>query len=171
MEASPYACNVILYQTVYVSTITLLLKVIIRLHVSAIDQSSKTNFVNLSQDAMHTSGYHRVYIHGIHQIRSFVSKGVTCKLCLQQWDTKTLGHLSRKMCYTNCFQKVNQSQLPCILVPLLLPSARLLTRHWSFQWSVDVMLIDSSSIPFSLYTRSSFSLPKEHVGQYLTSVW
>jgi len=41
----------------------------------------------VSEDAMHTLGSHRVYIHGIHQIKSFVSKGVTCKLCLQQWDT------------------------------------------------------------------------------------
>ena len=32
----------------------------------------------VSQDAMHTLGSHRVYIHGIHQIKSFVSKGVTC---------------------------------------------------------------------------------------------
>jgi len=37
-----------------------------------------------SQDVMHTFGSHRVYIHGIHKIKSFVSKGVTCKLCLQQ---------------------------------------------------------------------------------------
>jgi len=41
----------------------------------------------MSQDAMHTVGSHRVYIHGIHQIKSSVSTGVTCKLCLQQWDT------------------------------------------------------------------------------------
>jgi len=41
----------------------------------------------VSQDAMHTLGSHRVYIHGIHQIKSFVSKGVTCKLCLQEWAT------------------------------------------------------------------------------------
>jgi len=41
----------------------------------------------VSQDAIHTLGSHRVYIHGIHQIRSFFSKGVMCKLCLQQWDT------------------------------------------------------------------------------------
>ena len=41
----------------------------------------------VSQDAMHILGSHRVYIRGIHQIKSFVSKGVTCKLCLQQWDT------------------------------------------------------------------------------------
>ena len=41
----------------------------------------------VSQDAMHTLGSHRVYIHGIHQIKSFVSKDVTCKLCLQQWGT------------------------------------------------------------------------------------
>ena len=33
-----------------------------------------------SQDAVHTLGSHRVYIHGIHKIKSFVSKGVTCKL-------------------------------------------------------------------------------------------
>ena len=39
------------------------------------------------QDAMHTLGSHRVYIHGIHQIKSIFSMGVTCKLCLQQWDT------------------------------------------------------------------------------------
>ena len=36
-----------------------------------------------SQDAMHTLGSHRVYNHGIHQIKSFVSKGVACELCLQ----------------------------------------------------------------------------------------
>jgi len=41
----------------------------------------------VSQDAMHALGSHRVYIHGIHQIKSFVSKGVTCKLCLQEWGT------------------------------------------------------------------------------------
>ena len=41
----------------------------------------------VSQDAMHTLGSHRVYIHGIQQIKSFVCKGVTCKLCLHQWDT------------------------------------------------------------------------------------
>jgi len=40
----------------------------------------------VSQDAIHTLGSHRVYIHEIHQIKSFVSKGVTCKLCLQEWD-------------------------------------------------------------------------------------
>ena len=34
----------------------------------------------VSQDAMHTLGSHRVYIHGIHQIKSFVSKGVTCQI-------------------------------------------------------------------------------------------
>jgi len=37
-------------------------------------------FLIESQDAMHTLGSHHVYIHGIHQIRSFVSKGVTCTL-------------------------------------------------------------------------------------------
>jgi len=31
----------------------------------------------VSQVAMHTLGFHRVYIHGIHQIKPFVSKGVT----------------------------------------------------------------------------------------------
>jgi len=36
----------------------------------------------VSQDAVHTLGSHRVYISGIHQIKSFVSKGVTSKLCL-----------------------------------------------------------------------------------------
>ena len=34
----------------------------------------------VSQDAMHSLGPRRVYIHGIHQIKYFVSKGVTCKL-------------------------------------------------------------------------------------------
>jgi len=59
-----------------------------RLHVSTIDYSSSGLFLSFeSQDAMHTFGSHHVYIHGIHQIKSFVSKGVTCKLCLQQWDT------------------------------------------------------------------------------------
>jgi len=37
----------------------------------------------VSQDAMHALESHRVYIHGIHQIKSFVSKGVTCNSCLQ----------------------------------------------------------------------------------------
>ena len=37
----------------------------------------------VSQDAMHTLGSHRVYIHRIHQIKSFVSKVVTCKLSRQ----------------------------------------------------------------------------------------
>ena len=41
----------------------------------------------VSQDAMYTLGSHRVYIHGIHKIKSFVSMGATCKLCLQEWDT------------------------------------------------------------------------------------
>jgi len=41
----------------------------------------------VSQDATHTLGSHRVYIHGIHQIKPFVSKGVTCELFLQQWGT------------------------------------------------------------------------------------
>ena len=31
------------------------------------------NLSIVSQDAMHTLGSHRVYIHGIHQIKSFVS--------------------------------------------------------------------------------------------------
>jgi len=30
-----------------------------------------------SQDAMHTLGSHRVYIHGIHKIKSIISKGMT----------------------------------------------------------------------------------------------
>ena len=33
----------------------------------------------VSQYAMHILGSHRVYIYGIHQIKSFVSKGVKCK--------------------------------------------------------------------------------------------
>jgi len=33
-----------------------------------------------SQDAMQTLGSHRVYIRGIHKIKSFVSKGVMCTL-------------------------------------------------------------------------------------------
>ena len=40
----------------------------------------------VSQDVRHTLGSHCVYIRGIHQIKLFVCKGVTCKLCLQQWD-------------------------------------------------------------------------------------
>ena len=31
-----------------------------------------------SKGATHTLGFHRVYIHGIHKIKSFVSNGVTC---------------------------------------------------------------------------------------------
>jgi len=33
----------------------------------------------VSQDAMHNLGSHRVYTHGIHQIKSFASKGVTSR--------------------------------------------------------------------------------------------
>jgi len=47
----------------------------------------RTILSTVSQDAIHTLESHRVYIHGIYQIKSFVCKGVTCKLCLQQWDT------------------------------------------------------------------------------------
>ena len=36
----------------------------------------------VSQDAMHTLGSNRVYIHGIHQIKSFVSKDVTCEFAV-----------------------------------------------------------------------------------------
>jgi len=36
----------------------------------------------VSQDAMHILGSHRVYIHGIHQIKSFVSKGNDLILCI-----------------------------------------------------------------------------------------
>jgi len=80
-DASGCDCDVIWYKIVHVSTITLLLKIIIRLHVSTIDLSSSGLFLSIqSQDALHTLGFHRVYIHGIHQIISFVSKDVTCKL-------------------------------------------------------------------------------------------
>ena len=41
----------------------------------------------VSQYGMHNLGSHRVYIYGIQQNKSFVSKGVTCKLCLHQWDS------------------------------------------------------------------------------------
>jgi len=59
-----------------------------RLHVSTIDLSSSGIFLSFeSQDAMHTLGSHRVYTHGIHKIKSFVSEGVTYKLCSQQWGT------------------------------------------------------------------------------------
>ena len=54
-----------------------------RLHVSTIYQSFSGLFLSFeSQDAMHTSGSHRVYIRVIHKIKSFASKGVTCKLSL-----------------------------------------------------------------------------------------
>ena len=73
----------------YASTITLLLKVI-----NYKAKCSDHRLVILtpillivSQDAMHTLGSHRVYIHGIYQMKSFASKGMTCKLCLQEWDT------------------------------------------------------------------------------------
>jgi len=45
-------------------------------------------FSIMSQDAMYNLGSGRVYIHGIHQIKSFVSKGVTCKLCLRDFVLK-----------------------------------------------------------------------------------
>jgi len=45
----------------------------------------------VSQDAMHTLGSHRVYIHGIHQIKSFVSKGVTCKLQIYKSRIHKIG--------------------------------------------------------------------------------
>ena len=75
----------------YVSTTNLLLKVIIRLHVSTTDLSSSGLVLSFeSQDSLRTLGSHRVNIHGIHKIKSFVSKGVMCKFCLQQWDIPLL---------------------------------------------------------------------------------
>ena len=41
-----------------------------------------------SQNVIHTLGSHRVYIHGINQIKSFVSKGVMYSIDLTRWDTK-----------------------------------------------------------------------------------
>jgi len=41
---------------------------------------------------MHTLGSHRVYIHGIHKIKSFVSECVTCKI------TKTFLKLFHQNC-------------------------------------------------------------------------
>ena len=72
----------------YVSSTTLLLKVLTK--ATCFDYRFvilRPIFSIMSQDTIHTLGSHRVYIHGIHQIKSSVSKGVTCKLCLQQWDT------------------------------------------------------------------------------------
>jgi len=43
---------------------------------------------------MHTLGSHRVYIHGIHKIKSFVSKGVTCKFARHTIDVNTMGSQS-----------------------------------------------------------------------------
>jgi len=40
------------------------------------------------QHARHNRGI--ILSPGIHQIKSFVSKGVTCKLCLQEWDTRQM---------------------------------------------------------------------------------
>ena len=54
----------------------------ISLHVSTIDQSSSGLFCQLCHKMLRTVlGSHRVYIHAIHEIKSFVSKGVTSKLC------------------------------------------------------------------------------------------
>jgi hypothetical protein len=44
----------------------------------------------VSQDTIHTLGSHRVYIRGIHQIKSFVSKGVTCKFARHALRDKRL---------------------------------------------------------------------------------
>ena len=46
-----------------------------------------------SQDAMHTLGSHRVYIHGIHQIKSFVSKGVNAQIAICTSHPLVWGHL------------------------------------------------------------------------------
>ena len=58
-----------------------------------------------SQDAMHTLGSHRVYIHGIHKIKSFVSKGVTLQTVFTTVGYIKLDQLSRKIYYTNCVIK------------------------------------------------------------------
>ena len=55
---------------------------------------------------MHTLGSHRVYIHGIHQIMSFVSKGVTCQLCLQQWDAQNW-----MFCHVKCIIQIVSKKL------------------------------------------------------------
>jgi len=44
----------------------------------------------VSQDARHNLGSHRVYIHGIHKIKLFVSKGVTCNLHVTPLETNDL---------------------------------------------------------------------------------
>ena len=44
----------------------------------------------VSQDALHTLGSHRIYIHGIHQIKTFVSKGVMCKFARHALETNDL---------------------------------------------------------------------------------
>ena len=61
-------------------------------------------FSIVSQDAMHTVGSHHAYIHGIHQIKSFVSRGVTCKLC---------HYFGNRVCFT-------QSHIVLIISFLLL---------------------------------------------------
>ena len=43
-----------------------------------------------SQDAMHILGSHRVYIHEIHKIKSFISKSVTSKLHVTPFETNDL---------------------------------------------------------------------------------
>jgi len=55
---------------------------------------------------MHTLRSHRVYIHGIDQIKSFVSKGVMRKLCLQEWDT-----LNWIICLVKCITQIVSKKL------------------------------------------------------------
>ena len=53
-----------------------------RLLISHLQASSGLFLSFESQDAMHTLGSHRVYIHGIHKIKSFVTKGVAYVITL-----------------------------------------------------------------------------------------
>jgi len=48
----------------------------------------------------------RVYVNGIHKIRSSVSKGVTCKLCLQEWDI-----LNWIICLVKCIIQIVSKKL------------------------------------------------------------
>ena len=51
------------------------------------------------QDATHTLGSHRVYIHGIHKIKSFVSKGVTFVTQMTKIGLKMTNLQSKHVAY------------------------------------------------------------------------
>jgi len=63
----------------------------------------------VSEDAMHTVGTHRVYIHEIHQIKSYVKPAT--RIPPQPTHTETPTHIERRT-HDRCGDTIEKSQAP-----------------------------------------------------------